>query len=224
MSARSRMLCDLCETFPAVFCKVRRSKNAGAAAQKAGAAEKLTSACGAGNAEQETGIQNRNEIQEENRMTVERQMLRFCIRNRWCDTLSGLNRILLAAAVLPIALRIASGLAMVGMALYLLVLILFVLLSLFLLLLSEDFRGLFDVGAVSESIQLLAARTDAVYRTAMPMILCVSGAVSVVTVVLLSRYTELPDRKRRIVLICITEVLILVFALLFYRMTRQEGI
>ena len=157
-------------------------------------------------------------------MTVERQMLRFCIRNRWCDTLSGLNRILLAAAVLPIALRIASELAMVGIALYLLVLILFVLLSLFLLLLSEDFRGLFDVGAVSESIQLLAARTDAVYRTAMPMILCVSGAVSVVTVVLLSRYTELPDRKRRIVSICITEVLILVFALLFYRMTGQEGI
>ena len=140
------------------------------------------------------------------------QQMQF--KDRLCRTLLRVNWVIAIATILPVLSRIFIGVAFIGTALYLLVLIAITIMSFFLLLLNESFRALYSVDL--NGLQELSDQLITVYQTAMPVLIGVCTIISAVLLFLILRTRDKAHKTGRIVSVSLAVLLLLIAALLYY--------
>lgn len=140
------------------------------------------------------------------------QQMQF--KDRLCRTLLRVNWVIAIATILPVLSRIFIGVAFIGTALYLLVLIAITIMSFFLLLLNESFRALYNVDL--NGLQELSDQLITVYQTAMPVLIGVCTIISAVLLFLILRNRDKAHKTGRIVSVSLAVLLLLIAALLYY--------
>lgn len=140
------------------------------------------------------------------------QQMQF--KDRLCRTLLRVNWVIAIAVMLPVLSRIFVGVAFIGTALYLLVLIAITIMSLFFLLLNESFRALYNVDL--NGLQELSDQIIAVYQSAMPVLIGVCAIVSAVLLLLILRNRDPAHKAGRIVSVSLAVLLLLIASLLYY--------
>lgn len=140
------------------------------------------------------------------------QQMQF--KDRLCRTLLRVNWVIAIAAMLPVLSRIFVGVAFIGTALYLLVLIAITIMSFFLLLLNESFRALYNVDL--NGLQELSDQLITVYQTAMPVLIGACTIISAVLLFLILRNRDKAHKAGRIVSVSLAVLLLLIAALLYY--------
>ncbi len=145
---------------------------------------------------------------------MEKVIQQMQFKDRLCRTLLRLNLMIAVMAMLPVFSKIFIGMAAVGAAFYLLILLIFTIMTLGILLLNDSFRALYDVNL--DGLQELSEQIIQAYHFVMPVlaILCViiSGIVIFVTV---QNGDEL--HKRRKVMYVTADIFVVFSAvLLFY--------
>ena len=129
--------------------------------------------------------------------------------NRLCATFLRLNWLIAAAAAVPVIFTLIELTFAMAAVLYYLILIAVTILSLFLLLLNEDFRALYLRNGM-DGITSVTEKIYGVYSTVMPVLLSISAVILLITVYL-SVKGERKFRTKRIV----SAVLSVVFAVFF---------
>lgn len=140
------------------------------------------------------------------------QQMQF--KDRLCRTLLRVNWVIAIATILPVLSRIFIGVAFIGTALYLLVLIAITIMSFFLLLLNESFRALYNVDL--NGLQELSDQLITVYQTAMPVLIGACTIISAVILFLILRNRDKAHKTGRIVSVSLAVLLLLIAALLYY--------
>lgn len=140
------------------------------------------------------------------------QQMQF--KDRLCRTLLRVNWVIAIATILPVLSRIFIGVAFIGTALYLLVLIAITIMSFFLLLLNESFRALYNVDL--NGLQELSDQLITIYQTAMPVLIGACTIVSAVLLLLILRNRDSAHKAGRIVSVSLAVLLLLIAALLYY--------
>lgn len=140
------------------------------------------------------------------------QQMQF--KDRLCRTLLRVNWVIAIATILPVLSRIFIGVAFIGTALYLLVLIAITIMSFFLLLLNESFRALYNVDL--NGLQELSDQLITVYQTAMPVLIGACTIISAVLLFLILRNRDKAHKTGRIVSVSLAVLLLLIAALLYY--------
>ena len=140
------------------------------------------------------------------------QQMQF--KDRLCRTLLRVNWVIAIATILPVLSRIFIGVAFIGTALYLLVLIAITIMSFFLLLLNESFRALYSVDL--NGLQELSDQLITIYQTAMPVLIGACTIISAVLLFLILRNRDKAHKTGRIVSVSLAVLLLLIAALLYY--------
>lgn len=140
------------------------------------------------------------------------QQMQF--KDRLCRTLLRVNWVIAIATILPVLSRIFIGVAFIGTALYLLVLIAITIMSFFLLLLNESFRALYNVDL--NGLQELSDQLITIYQTAMPVLIGACTIISAVLLFLILRNRDKAHKTGRIVSVSLAVLLLLIAALLYY--------
>lgn len=145
---------------------------------------------------------------------MEKTLLKMQFKERLCRTLLRVNWMIAIVAMMPVLSKIIIGLAAVGTALYLLILIAITILTLGLFLLDESFRLLFKIDL--DGLQELSDQIVNAYRSALPVLAVLFLIVTGVILLVIIKNQDDTHKTRRIVSVSLAILLFLMSVLLYY--------
>ena len=150
---------------------------------------------------------------------MEKQLYAFHFKNRLCSTLLRLEWLMAVATALPFLLKLFTGIAVLGLVLFWLLLTAVLILSLFSLLLFEDFRKLYSADKFAQ-ISAASERVTASYDRILPVLVTIAVVFFAVTIWMVVTNKSMPHRSGKIASALLALVFALLSAAIFYAFLR----